>query len=67
VSIALVTLLPAIAVATETARSRVHVRPLAPPPSRTIVLAWRARSPLASAFATLGETLAWDSGQIFPH
>lgn len=53
-----VTLLPRIAVATETARSGVRVRPLAPPPSRTIVLAWRASSPLAPAFAALGRTLA---------
>ena len=53
-----VTLLPRIAVATETARSGVRVRPLTPPPSRTIVLAWRASSPLAPAFAALGRTLA---------
>jgi LysR family hydrogen peroxide-inducible transcriptional activator len=53
-----VTLLPTIAVATETARSRIHVRPLAPPPSRTLVLAWRARSPFAAALSTLGGTLA---------
>ena len=61
-----VTLLPAIAVATETARSRVHVRPLAPPPSRTIVLAWRARSPFAAALATLGQTLAASLAPLIP-
>jgi LysR family hydrogen peroxide-inducible transcriptional activator len=53
-----ITLLPRIAVATETARSGVAVRRLAPPPSRTIVLAWRASSPLGAAFATLARTLA---------
>ena len=53
-----VTLLPTLAVATETARSGVRVRPLDPPPSRTIAIAWRARSPLAPAFAALGRTLA---------
>jgi len=53
-----VTLLPSIAVAAETARSGVRVRPLSPPPSRTIALVWRARSPLAAALTTLGGTLA---------
>jgi len=53
-----VTLLPQIAVATETARSGVCVRALDPAPSRTIALAWRPASPLARAFATLGTTLA---------
>lgn len=48
-----VTLLPAMAVETEASRARLTVRPLRDAPSRTIVLAWRARSPLGPALQTL--------------
>ncbi len=48
------TLLPRMAVETETRRAHLSVRPLAAPePYRTIVLAWRARSPLAPALERL--------------
>lgn len=48
------TLLPAMAVETEAPRARLAVRPLAAPaPGRTVVLAWRARSPLADALRRL--------------
>jgi LysR family transcriptional regulator, hydrogen peroxide-inducible genes activator len=43
-----VTLLPQLAVPTETQRSRLRIRPLsAPAPKRTIALIWRKRSPLS--------------------
>jgi LysR family hydrogen peroxide-inducible transcriptional activator len=49
-----VTLLPKMAVATELQRASLCVRPIADPaPYRTIVLAWRTRSPLAEALQTL--------------
>lgn len=49
-----VTLLPKMAVATELQRASLCVRPIAEPaPYRTIVLAWRTRSPLAEALQTL--------------
>ena len=52
------TLLPRSAVATETARAPVHVRPFAAPaPFRTLVLAWRRGSFLKDAAPTLAETL----------
>ncbi len=45
-----VTLLPQIAVETETRRADVSIRAFAPPvPYRTLALAWRKRSPLAEA------------------
>ena len=49
-----VTLLPAIAAATERTRAAIAIRALAPPvPQRTLVLAWRARSPIAPALRRL--------------
>ncbi len=52
-----VTLLPAIAVPTETRRARLAVRPLAEPRlGRTIALVWRRRSPLGPALRKLAET-----------
>ena len=49
-----VTLLPALAVATEVARSELRVRALqAPAPQRTLALVWRKHSPLASALSEL--------------
>jgi LysR family hydrogen peroxide-inducible transcriptional activator len=51
-----VTLLPALAVATEVGRAKLRVRAFArPAPHRTIALVWRKRSPLATA---LGEVAA---------
>lgn len=53
-----VTLLPKLAVATETARAAVAVRAIAdPPPYRTLALAWRAGSYLKPATAGLGEVM----------
>ncbi|WP_050727591.1 LysR substrate-binding domain-containing protein [Vulgatibacter incomptus] len=53
-----VTLLPAIAVATETRGLRLAVREIASPaPGRTIVLAWRRRSPFGHAFGSIAERL----------
>lgn len=49
-----ITLLPSMAVPTEAKRARLRVRPFAAPaPKRTIVLAWRKRSPLAGALQAL--------------
>jgi LysR family hydrogen peroxide-inducible transcriptional activator len=53
-----VTLLPQIAVAAETRGGDLRVRKLAAPtPHRTIVLAWRKRSPMAPSLRTLAATL----------
>jgi LysR family hydrogen peroxide-inducible transcriptional activator len=52
-----VTLLPALALATETPRGAVAIRPLAPVPHRTIALVWRRRSPLGAAFRPLAEVV----------
>lgn len=53
-----VTLLPRMAVETEARRAALAVRPLAAPvPYRTIVLAWRAHSPLAPALQRLAATM----------
>jgi LysR family hydrogen peroxide-inducible transcriptional activator len=53
-----VTLLPRLAIPTESRRAELALRPLANPvPKRTIVLAWRRRSPLASALRTLTATM----------
>lgn len=53
-----VTLLPKLALPTETQRASLRIRPLcAPTPSRTIALVWRKRSPLASALAQLAESI----------
>lgn len=53
-----VTLLPALAVATEAERAGLHVRPFAdPPPARTIALVWRRRSPIASALRKVAATV----------
>src|SRR5215831_6608247 len=52
------TLLPSIAIPTETQRSRLTVRPFSPPvPFRTIVLGWRRRSALADTLRNIAETL----------
>ncbi len=49
-----VTLLPALALETEATRARITLRRFAPPtPGRTIVLAWRRRTPLAPALRRL--------------
>jgi LysR family hydrogen peroxide-inducible transcriptional activator len=53
-----VTLLPTLAVPTELARAGLAVRPFAdPPPSRTIALVWRRRSPIAGALRTLARAV----------
>ncbi|HWE30283.1 MAG TPA: LysR substrate-binding domain-containing protein [Polyangia bacterium] len=53
-----VTLLPALAVATEAKRADLHVRPFArPEPGRTIALVWRKRSPLATALHQVADTI----------
>src|SRR5262249_19671268 len=53
-----ITLLPTIALPTETQRSRLTVRPFSPPvPFRTIVLGWRRRSALADTLSRIAETL----------
>lgn len=52
-----VTLLPAMAVATETARAQICIRPFATPgPKRTVALVWRRRSPLAPSLRKLATT-----------
>jgi LysR family hydrogen peroxide-inducible transcriptional activator len=49
-----VTLLPALALETEARRARLQLRRFAPPaPGRTIVLAWRKRTPLGPALREL--------------
>jgi LysR family hydrogen peroxide-inducible transcriptional activator len=53
-----VTLLPELALAVENRGDQLEVRPLgAPAPSRTIVLAWRPRSPFAAAFRRIAAAL----------
>jgi LysR family hydrogen peroxide-inducible transcriptional activator len=53
-----VTLLPTCAVATEAGRAGLDVREFAAPaPHRTIVLAWRRRSPLEAGLRRLAATL----------
>ena len=57
-----VTLLPALAVATEAKRSNLRVRPFAAPaPKRTLVLIWRKRSPFSGAFQQVAGAMkeAW--------
>ena len=52
------TLLPELAVPSETRRSGIRVRKLAKPvPARTIALVWRKTSPLGAALRTLASTL----------
>ncbi|MFN7950670.1 MAG: LysR substrate-binding domain-containing protein [bacterium] len=52
-----VTLLPRLALPTETKRATLALRPLAEPvPKRTVALVWRKRSPLGAALRTLAET-----------
>jgi LysR family transcriptional regulator, hydrogen peroxide-inducible genes activator len=54
-----VTLLPALAVPTESRRARIQIRPLAhPAPGRTIALVWRRQSPLGGALRQIAETIA---------
>jgi LysR family hydrogen peroxide-inducible transcriptional activator len=53
-----ITLLPTIAVPTETHRSQLSVRPFSrPAPFRTIVLGWRRRSALANTLKEITKTL----------
>ncbi|MGD9905298.1 MAG: LysR substrate-binding domain-containing protein [Vicinamibacterales bacterium] len=53
-----VTLLPSIAVPVENRRGQLVVRPFAPPgPGRTIALAWRRGSALASSLIRLAESM----------
>ena len=53
-----VTLLPTIAVDTETQRSQLSIRTLARHlPFRTLVLGWRRRSPLAGTLRTMADSL----------
>jgi LysR family hydrogen peroxide-inducible transcriptional activator len=53
-----VTLLPALAVPTETRRSALRIRPFAAPvPGRTIALVWRRRTPLAPALRAVAHTI----------
>ena len=57
-----VTLLPALAVATEAKRSDLRVRPFAAPaPKRTLVLIWRKRSPFSGALQQVAGAMkeAW--------
>jgi LysR family hydrogen peroxide-inducible transcriptional activator len=54
-----VTLLPALAVATEAARAELVLRPFAAPaPSRTLVVAWRRRSAAEPAIREVAEVIA---------
>jgi LysR family hydrogen peroxide-inducible transcriptional activator len=53
-----VTLLPALAIATETNRAGLRIRPFAEPgPARTIALVWRRRSQLGPALRQLAGTV----------
>jgi LysR family hydrogen peroxide-inducible transcriptional activator len=53
-----VTLLPELALATETRHAALSIRPLpAPAPGRTIALVWRPRSPIGEALMTLAKTM----------
>jgi LysR family hydrogen peroxide-inducible transcriptional activator len=53
-----VTLLPSLAVGIENRRDALRVRPFAPKvPSRTVALAWRKGSALATTLQAVGETL----------
>ncbi len=52
-----VTLLPELALKTESRRAPLVVRPLADPAFRTVGLAWRATSPLAPALRALAVTM----------
>lgn len=59
-----VTLLPELAVATETRRAELSIRPFAhPAPRRTIALVWRKHSPLGPALRQLGGTARVAYGQ----
>jgi len=53
-----ITLLPSMAIPTETQRSRLSIRPFArPAPFRTVVLGWRRRSTLSNTLHKIAETL----------
>lgn len=53
-----VTLLPELAVATEAKRADLRTRAIAdPPPSRTLALIWRVRSPLGASLRALAEEI----------
>ncbi|OFW05245.1 MAG: LysR family transcriptional regulator [Acidobacteria bacterium RIFCSPLOWO2_02_FULL_68_18] len=52
------TLLPALALPVENRRGQLRVRRFAPPaPRRTLILAWRRRSPLRPALSRIAETM----------
>lgn len=54
-----VTLLPELSLPTETQRSELSIRRFqTPEPARTVVLAWRPRSPLADALQQIAQTLS---------
>jgi LysR family transcriptional regulator, hydrogen peroxide-inducible genes activator len=53
-----VTLLPSLAVPTETRRAELRTRPFAPPaPGRTIALVWRRNTPVAPALRAVAKTI----------
>jgi LysR family hydrogen peroxide-inducible transcriptional activator len=53
-----VTLLPTLAVATETRRAELRIRPFAAPaPGRTIALVWRRATPVAPALRVIAKTI----------
>lgn len=53
-----VTVLPQLAVPTETRRAKLRVRPFATPaPYRTLALVWRTRSPLVVALRNVAATI----------
>jgi LysR family hydrogen peroxide-inducible transcriptional activator len=55
-----ITLLPALAVSTETQRAKLAIRTFAEPaPHRTIVMAWRKRSPLHEALRAVAATIRY--------
>lgn len=63
------TLLPALAVPTELARTRLHVRPVSSPGAhRTIALIWRRQSPLETAFRKIASVIrdAYPTGTTPP-
>jgi LysR family hydrogen peroxide-inducible transcriptional activator len=60
-----VTLLPALAVPTETRRCELRIRPFAAPaPGRTIGLVWRRGTPLADALHTVATTIKAVYGRL---
>lgn len=61
-----ITLLPSLAVPTESRRAKLIVRSFAPPvPQRTLALVWRPQSPLAGALREVASVLRVASAQAF--